>query len=165
MQPPEQKQPFWARVITCEHWDGDGVDARRLLDALSGQWPNGIRSRVLLLCGGFVEFAWPREEIRQLGLNGLRDAVRDQRPEIAIHYPHTADTPRTWGSSWQRLLRPVPSIEYYAASGRFYNDGHHCRGSLDDVIDSTIRGPSITFVLNKVEPQGKEAGAALTSPG
>jgi len=56
-----EEAPYWGRVILCGPWYGGVVQARRVLEAVCNHWPAGLRTRVLLTCGGFVSFQWPED--------------------------------------------------------------------------------------------------------
>ena len=273
----DETRPFWARLIIAGCWDGEASSAARLLQQLCGEWPQGVRSRILVACGGFIEFPWPpaatpkaigkpsdpaqgaldllgnaadralaavltpdvRERLARhtdavaLGVDShssnslskphvefsylvnlpdgptrrvaksypagcqewglvrnpdvadhfvtfdgqptlllqchdltafnprgnatakgwraamiqrFHDKARCRQPQVVIHYPHTAETPRTWSASWNRLCRIAGSAEHYAAAGRFSYNGGCPRGKLEAVRAATVRGASIDFV-------------------
>jgi len=56
---PAGETPFWARAIIKGPWYGGTEQASRLLEAVCASWPQGLRARILVTCGGFVSFRWP----------------------------------------------------------------------------------------------------------
>lgn len=56
----EDPHPFLARIIIAGKWDGTPEEARRLLEDVSETWPRGTKVRLLMTCGGFVQFNWPQ---------------------------------------------------------------------------------------------------------
>jgi len=65
------QRPFWARLIVQGPWYAGVTQARRLLEAMCHKWPDGTKARILVTCGGFVSFEWPKEI--------TRDEVGDNR--------------------------------------------------------------------------------------
>lgn len=61
----EDPHPFLARIIIAGKWDGTPEEARRLLEDVSETWPRGTKVRLLMTCGGFVQFGWPEHISRQ----------------------------------------------------------------------------------------------------
>ncbi len=70
-RPGAGRRPFWARLIIKGPWYAGVTQARRLLEATCDKWPDGTKARVLVTCGGFVSFEWPKEI--------TRDEVGDNR--------------------------------------------------------------------------------------
>ncbi len=51
--------PFLARMIIADEWIGDRDEAKRLLSAVCNCWPDGVKVKFLITCGGFIQFPWP----------------------------------------------------------------------------------------------------------
>ena len=51
--------PCLARIIIAGVWDGDVDTARRVLNAVCEQWPEGVKVDCLITCGAFLYFEWP----------------------------------------------------------------------------------------------------------
>jgi len=51
--------PFLARIIISGEWDGDLSEARKLLEKVYNNWPEGKRVNCLITCGAFLTFDWP----------------------------------------------------------------------------------------------------------
>lgn len=61
----EDPRPFLARIIIAGEWDGAQEGARKLLEDVYEMWPRGRKLRLLMTCGGFVQFGWPEHISRQ----------------------------------------------------------------------------------------------------
>jgi len=58
------------RIIIAGEWDGAPKEARKLLEDVCETWPRGRKVRLLMTCGGFVQFGWPEHISRQdIGYN------------------------------------------------------------------------------------------------
>ncbi|MDI9576973.1 MAG: hypothetical protein QM398_02415 [Thermoproteota archaeon] len=53
-------QPTIARVIIGADWYGKLEDARKILENVVDNWPDGESVKFLLTCGGFLQFDWPK---------------------------------------------------------------------------------------------------------
>lgn len=77
---PTTSSPFWSRIVIEGPWAGSPDEVRRLLDHVCAVWPRGIRSRILVACGGFLSFPWPealtRSDVGDV-LNPAPRAVRE----------------------------------------------------------------------------------------
>jgi len=51
--------PFIARIIISGEWDGDLGEARKLLERVCNNWPEGKKVNCLITCGAFLTFDWP----------------------------------------------------------------------------------------------------------
>ena len=52
-------EPFLARIIITDEWDGNPKDAKRLLEDIYNKWPKDKKVKFLITCGGFIHFDWP----------------------------------------------------------------------------------------------------------
>jgi len=55
----EDPNPFIARIIIAGEWQGEPVEAKRLLEEVFHKCPKGKRAPFLITCGGFLQFSWP----------------------------------------------------------------------------------------------------------
>lgn len=55
------QDPFLARIIIADEWEGRLEDAKKLLEKIYGKWPKGIRVKSIITCGGFIQFDWPKD--------------------------------------------------------------------------------------------------------
>lgn len=55
----EELNPSIARVIITSEWNGNPIEARQLLENICEKWPKGRKVKVLITCGGFIQFDWP----------------------------------------------------------------------------------------------------------
>lgn len=55
----EDSEPFLARIIIADDWDGRPENARRLFEEIFDKWPKGRRVKFIITCGGFIQFDWP----------------------------------------------------------------------------------------------------------
>lgn len=61
----QEPNPFLARVIIAGKWDGNPENARRLLEDICTNWPEGKKVKFVITCGGFIQFNWPENISRQ----------------------------------------------------------------------------------------------------
>jgi len=52
--------PYIARVIITNNWEGDFEDAKNILSDVLDIWPRGKKVKFLMTCGGFIQFKWPK---------------------------------------------------------------------------------------------------------
>lgn len=52
--------PYIARIIITNNWEGDPEYAKKLLADVLDKWPKGEKVKFLMTCGGFVQFKWPK---------------------------------------------------------------------------------------------------------
>ena len=74
-----------------------------------------------------------------------------KQPVCVLHHPHTTVIRKTWLTSWNSLIKKLPSVEHYAGAGR-YHEPYRKRSKWDPleiVLDSTKCGESIDFVVCK----------------
>jgi hypothetical protein len=57
--------PFLARMIIADEWIGDRDEAKRLLLAVCNSWPDGLKVKFLITCGGFIQYPWPHSISRK----------------------------------------------------------------------------------------------------
>jgi len=55
----EDPAPFIGRIIISSEWDGDLDQARKLLQRVCNNWPEGTKVNCLITCGAFLTFDWP----------------------------------------------------------------------------------------------------------
>lgn len=56
----EETNPFLARIIIAGEWNGNPVDAKKLLEDVCETWSNRERVKFVITCGGFIQFDWPK---------------------------------------------------------------------------------------------------------
>ncbi|MCL0103504.1 hypothetical protein M1O51_02650 [Dehalococcoidia bacterium] len=56
----EDSEPFLARIIIANEWEGKPEDAKILLEKIHEKWPKGKKVKFLITCGGFIQFDWPK---------------------------------------------------------------------------------------------------------
>ncbi len=70
--------PSIGRIIVCSDWKGNARDAAKVLSDVCDSYPEGVRTRFLIACGGFVSFDMP-SRFRGMGVkdteSGLVDGV------------------------------------------------------------------------------------------
>lgn len=74
-----------------------------------------------------------------------------KKPVCVLHHPHTTVIRKTWLTSWNSLIRKLPSVEHYAGAGRYY-EAYRNRSkwdALEIVLAATKCGGSIDFVVCK----------------
>ena len=74
-----------------------------------------------------------------------------KKPVCVLHHPHTTVIRKTWLTSWNFLIKKLPSVEHYAGAGRYYEPYRERSkwDTLDNVLNSTKCGRSIDFVVCK----------------
>ena len=55
----EDKNSFLARVIITSDWLGNVEEAKRVLENICEQWPKDMKVKIIMTCGGFIQFDWP----------------------------------------------------------------------------------------------------------
>lgn len=55
----EDFNPFLARIIIADEWDGNLEEARKLLEDICQKRPKGKRVKFVITCGGVIQFDWP----------------------------------------------------------------------------------------------------------
>ncbi|MEM3365394.1 MAG: hypothetical protein QXM93_03120, partial [Candidatus Methanomethyliaceae archaeon] len=50
----EDPSPICARIIIADQWNGDGEDARKVLEKVLKNFPKGKKVKFLITCGGFI---------------------------------------------------------------------------------------------------------------
>lgn len=61
----EDDDPFIARIIIIGFWRGDPLEAKNILNKVCEVWPINKRVKILITCGGFIEFGWPKNITRK----------------------------------------------------------------------------------------------------
>lgn len=56
----EDPEPFLARIIIANEWEGEPEDAKRLLEEIHKKWPKDKKVKFIITCGGFLQFYWPK---------------------------------------------------------------------------------------------------------
>ncbi|MGC9346459.1 MAG: hypothetical protein ACP5ER_06705, partial [Candidatus Bathyarchaeales archaeon] len=72
--------PYLARIIIADEWDGDPEEAKKLLENVQNAWPTGNKVKFLLTCGGFIQFNWPEE----LSRNEIGDAINPTKESVEV---------------------------------------------------------------------------------
>ena len=57
--------PFLARIIIADDWEGKPEYAKKLLEEIHDKWPKGTKVKLLITCGGFIVFNWPKNITRK----------------------------------------------------------------------------------------------------
>ncbi len=52
----KDQDPFLARIIIADEWEGRHEDAKRLLEEIYDRWPKNEKVEFLMTCGGFIQF-------------------------------------------------------------------------------------------------------------
>jgi hypothetical protein len=55
----KDENPFIARAIIADKWNGKPECAKKLLEEVCDKWPEGVKVNFLMTCGGFIQFNWP----------------------------------------------------------------------------------------------------------
>jgi copper chaperone CopZ len=55
----EDPKPQLARIIIAGKWDGNVDDAKKLLENVCARFPKRKKVKIILTCGGFMQFPWP----------------------------------------------------------------------------------------------------------
>jgi hypothetical protein len=55
----EDPKPQLARIIIAGKWDGNVDDAKKLLENVCAKFPKRKKVKIILTCGGFMQFPWP----------------------------------------------------------------------------------------------------------
>jgi hypothetical protein len=61
----QDPNPFLARVIIADEWEGKPDEAKRLLEDICKKWPKGKKVKFIITCGGFIQFNWPQSISRE----------------------------------------------------------------------------------------------------
>jgi len=65
-----EENPFFARIIIAEEWDGQLRKARNILADVYRKWPKHRKAKILITCGGFIQYKWPNSiSKRDIGNN------------------------------------------------------------------------------------------------
>ncbi|MGD0406897.1 MAG: hypothetical protein ABSB10_09645 [Candidatus Bathyarchaeia archaeon] len=81
----------------------------------------------------------------------FKQLATTKEPVCVLHHPHTTVIRKTWLTSWNFLIKKLPSVEQYAGAGRYHEPNRERSkwDTLDNVLDSTKCGRSIDFVVCK----------------
>ena len=79
---------------------------------------------------------------RRKRCNRMRKLVREFKPTIVLHHPHSTDSPRIWSTAWSGALQFLPrerngQIHSYASGIAYYNTLENPRRKLCDVRTGT----------------------------
>lgn len=55
----QDPNPFLARVIIADEWEGSPEEAKSLIENICKKWPKDRKVKFLITCGGFIQFDWP----------------------------------------------------------------------------------------------------------
>jgi hypothetical protein len=72
----EDPDPFLARIIIADEWDGNKEHAKKLLEDICKKWPKGKKVKLIITCGGFIQFDWP-ESIYREDIGDNKDPNKD----------------------------------------------------------------------------------------
>ena len=61
----KDQDPFLARIIIADEWEGCPEESKRLLEEIYDRWPKNEKVEFLITCGGFVQFNWPTEVTKE----------------------------------------------------------------------------------------------------
>lgn len=75
------------------------------------------------------------------------NTIKNEKPKIVLHHPHTTDSSRIWTPAWNELIRVAPTVEKYIGAGRYYNQ-NGTRSNLDEILGKTKLGNTIDFVID-----------------
>jgi hypothetical protein len=56
----EDINPILARIIIAGEWKGDPKEAKKLIEDICKKWPKGKKTQIMITCGGFIQFDWPK---------------------------------------------------------------------------------------------------------
>ena len=86
--------------------------------------------------------------LRKTLKNDFRQLAKTKKPVAILHHPHTTPSSHTWASAWGWVRAELPSVNWYASAGSYY-DSEKELPSLDDtnVLSGTKQGNSIDFVV------------------
>ena len=60
MEMRDSSDPTIGRIIIAKPWDGNLEQAKRLLEDIYKKWPKEKGVKLLITCGGFIQFEWPK---------------------------------------------------------------------------------------------------------
>jgi hypothetical protein len=72
----KDENPFLARIIIAEKWNGNVTVAKKLLEKIYIKWPKCKRVKFVMTCGGFIQFDWP-ESISRSDIGDNKDPYKD----------------------------------------------------------------------------------------
>lgn len=72
----------------------------------------------------------------------MRELVKEFRPTVILHHPHSTDSPKIWSTPWSGALGFLPQdrggqVHSYASGIAYYNDLEAPRQKLHDVLTGT----------------------------
>ena len=73
----EDNNPFLARIIITDNWDGRPEESKTLLEDICQKWPKGKKVKFIMSCGGFIQFGWPEFVSR-------KDVGDNKNPNIKV---------------------------------------------------------------------------------
>lgn len=59
------QDPFLARIIIADKWEGKTENVKKLLEEIYNEWPKGTKVKFLITCGGFIQFDLPKDVTRK----------------------------------------------------------------------------------------------------
>lgn len=68
----EVSTPFITRIIIKNHWSGEKDDAKQILEKVTEIWPKNKKTKILMTCGGFIKFKWPKDINRSMVGDNLK---------------------------------------------------------------------------------------------
>ena len=113
--------------VAGSEWQGDGDEARALLDALCDAWPGPAQVDFLVLFGKFLQFRWP-DRLRRWDVAGMlpgdnlnpSDAVIGRLFEEGERCVRSTFTPEVC-----RRLRPLARHLTLGASSYYFRDSYY----------------------------------------
>lgn len=140
------------------HWTGksypDSPQENSLIriNDISTHFLNTTSGKVMILgCHDLKLFsnrgrAVAKSEWRIKAREEIDNLLREEKPKVVLHHPHTTDSIRNWGTEISQLCYQGDSIEYFLSAGRYYNWGEPPRSPLSNILCSTKIGNTIDFV-------------------
>jgi len=87
----EESNPFFARIIIAEKWNGSKDDVNNLIEKICEIWPRGQKVKFIITCGGFIQFPLPKsilsqniKEIENNYTNLIKDIVSKAEKVVKI---------------------------------------------------------------------------------
>jgi len=88
----------------------------------------------------------------------FKHIAKRENPIIVLQHPHTTGCINVWTSSWNNLMKTLPSVKKYANAGRWPHITHHlyrkgkkkgkAHCKLEDVLEKTKNCNSIDFIIS-----------------
>lgn len=89
-----------------------------------------------------------RETWRKTIRKEFQQLVVAEKPKIVLQHPHTTDSERNWSAAFGAAKNLLPSMEYFASAGQYYEIFGEERSNIEDVLRKTKCGNTIDFIVH-----------------